>query len=101
MRTRPALRVLLLLCAAALAPAIVGGFEKGEILCEEAVAHMDECCPDFMAAAYNCDNFVGCGTSSPPDITPSLSECIRNLTCDEVVANGWCETTVIPAGTCP
>lgn len=92
--------MLPLVGAFALLPAVAGGFDMQQIKCEEAVAHLDKCCPGFMPSAYNCDDFGGCGAPLDIDISQSQSECIRNLSCDEIRADGWCETTVVPPKVC-
>jgi hypothetical protein len=65
------------------------GIEKEEFECEQAVAHLADCCPDFDARGYICSN--GCNYPSGPDIHTDAAECIVGASCDELVKSGACE----------
>jgi hypothetical protein len=89
--------------------------QEDSILCEEAVAHLEDCCglelrvscvrhprlPDRIESAgcaypgsdHPCTD--GPCYSEPlelPDISPDASRCWRALECDEIRASGDCET---------
>lgn len=69
--------------------------------CEEAVAHLDECCPGFDVTRVQCRYYYhidrGCTTDTvthvEPDIELSESHCIRNATCDKLQSQGNCDST--------
>jgi hypothetical protein len=61
-----------------------------EVDCEEAVAHMLDCCPAFDRSAVQCVYNDVCGISYP-DLTPAESECILDESCEELVANKICD----------
>lgn len=75
-------------------------FRKDVIWCEEAVAHLEECCGGaFDATQVTCRHFYskdeGCGNTSITRIDPAYttdeSECIRDQSCDAIRANKVCE----------
>jgi len=67
--------------------------------CEEAVAHLDECCPGFDLKRVQCRYYYhidrGCGTDTvthvEPDIELSDSHCIRDSNCDKLQSQGNCD----------
>lgn len=65
------------------------GFTESEFECEQAVAHLHGCCPDFPVRAVNCDYQAGCGEDQPPWLTIPASKCIQNTSCDE--AQEYCD----------
>jgi hypothetical protein len=74
-------------------------FREDVISCEEAVAHLEECCSDFLASNVECRYFyrrnescVGPDTTTriDPDIDLHQSRCIRDLTCDGIQSRGFC-----------
>ena len=84
-------RPALLACLIALGPALCGDLRADEFLCEEAHAHLKECCPGFTTVATFCDYVDGCDDGSTyPALTPDESNCIRAASCDTLVANGIC-----------
>ena len=70
-----------------------GGMRKDEILCEEALARLGDCCPQESLASVRCTFFHGCmgHDESYPDIGPEDADCIRNASCDQLVSSGLCE----------
>jgi hypothetical protein len=73
------------------APGWASGFREDEVHCEEAKAHLLDCCDPFtgqLACEY--DN-RGCGTTYP-DLSVSESEEIQAASCDELRSSGLCET---------
>jgi hypothetical protein len=66
-------------------------FRSDEFHCEEAVAHMDSCCPNFNQQAVNCHFASGCGSTTYPSIDSNESVCLLAKSCEELRANGYCE----------
>jgi len=73
-------------------------FQKDVIECEEALARLDKCCPDFDSTRVLCNYFYsfnsGCGSSTEERVSPALSEpeskCIRDTDCETMKAKGVC-----------
>jgi hypothetical protein len=66
---------------------------QDEVECEEAVAHMADCCEDFDRSAVVCRYSDYCGVSYP-DLRPSESQCILDRSCDSLREDGICEAVV-------
>ncbi len=66
------------------------GIREDELRCEEAVAHLVDCCPGFDAKAVDCYfTSSSCGTvNTAYDIEES--RCIAKLDCATLRANGVC-----------
>ena len=60
-----------------------------ELDCEEAVSHLQGCCPGFDSNSISCVHKDGCNASLP-DITQSQSACIRATSCEQLAAAGVC-----------
>src|SRR5262249_2143923 len=69
-----------------------GGLRQDELDCEEAVAHLQECCPNFAGATLACEYSDGCGVTEPA-LSIDESHCILARDCADVVASGLCEKT--------
>jgi hypothetical protein len=82
-------------CLALLALAtLTGGFgiDRDELACEQAVAHLADCCPGFDANRWSCVSYSGgCGNGSTPDISVEAGECIAHASCDDLVRSGSCD----------
>jgi len=77
-------------CVVVLVSLCCGGLNKEELACEEAVAHLEECCPGFQSSRVRCiDEDRGC-VSQRPDITVEMSRCIRSEECGALVTYGIC-----------
>lgn len=67
------------------------GFTEEAVLCEEAAAHLSECCPSFEPT------FLRCETPSFPtgcaevDAKTEESRCIVKRSCAELRADGTCD----------
>jgi hypothetical protein len=72
-----------------------------ELDCEQAVAHLAECCPDVRPSMFFCQHVSGCGSSQAPDFTADDSQCILALDCNGVQAQGLCKKVqhLAPMGT--
>jgi hypothetical protein len=74
-------------------------FRADVIECEDALDRLERCCPGFDATHVLCNFFhdksTGCGTASTNDVHPALSRdesaCIRDTSCDALVAAKVCQ----------
>lgn len=70
-------------------------FREDTLTCEEALAHLQDCCPGFDAAAVACRYYYvsqqGCAAPSEDREQPAFdlaeSRCIRNTSCADVRAD--------------
>ncbi len=60
---------------------------QSEIDCEQAVAHLANCCPGFPTSQFHC---IQKACEATPDFTVSESQCIVQQDCDAIRAAGWC-----------
>jgi hypothetical protein len=67
------------------------GFRQDEVECEEALARLEECCPGFDASLVRCDYLESCEDTTYPSITPSESQCLRDLSCDVIRQKRACD----------
>ncbi len=66
------------------------GVDKEEFSCEQATAHLAECCPGFDARTIICGG-NGCGGSGGyVDLNQARSECILGASCEDLVSSGAC-----------
>ena len=63
---------------------------EDEFDCEQAVAHLAECCPGFPVEGLYCQHDFGCGSTRDPDLTLDDSRCILALDCSVLVGKGLC-----------
>jgi hypothetical protein len=68
------------------------GIREDELACEDAVSHLQECCPAFTGSNIDCQyNAGGCDTPTVyPELNVGTSACIRNETCDVLRSSGVC-----------
>jgi hypothetical protein len=66
-----------------------GCIREDEFECENAVAHLQQCCAHFDAKAIECSYVTGCGTYYP-QISAAESRCIESKSCDALRATGVC-----------
>jgi hypothetical protein len=67
------------------------GLREDEVQCEEARAHLEECCPAYEGN-LTC-HFVdpgSCQEPTYPDLDPDESRVMRSLSCNDVVLRGLC-----------
>ena len=57
--------------------------EESELECEQAVAHVSRCCPNFDTKQLYCV-YTACGRQ--PDLTISEARCLQARSCDEIAA---------------
>jgi hypothetical protein len=66
------------------------GVREDEVDCEQAVAYLQQCCPDFaQSETLQCDYSEGCGVTEPAISIPQ-SQCILAETCAQIVSSGLC-----------
>ena len=58
-----------------------------ELLCEEAVSRLEDCCPGLDARRFSCE--TGCNSPTTA-VTEQASECIRDRSCDDLKNKGSC-----------
>ena len=76
------------------------GIGRDEFLCEAAVVHLAQCCPDFLVKALYCVR-SGCDGSATPDLNEDRAQCLREKTCAELRALGACDPSRWePVATC-
>ncbi|HEY3450198.1 MAG TPA: hypothetical protein VGK67_27840 [Myxococcales bacterium] len=69
--------------------ALTCGIREDELRCEEAVAHLADCCPGFDPTQIDCYYSTGCGTIYPV-IDIQESRCVSGMKCEDLVAAGVC-----------
>lgn len=83
-------------------PALSSG--GGEFVCEEAVAHLRDCCTGYDPTAVNCSYRTDCTGHSPnvgPDISEAASKCVKSLDCPTIVERDLCEVPTSEDWRCP
>jgi hypothetical protein len=78
------------------------GIREDEFVCEDAVSHLQQCCPGFVAGNVDCSyEPAGCEENPVyPEISISESTCIRGESCNELRSTGVCTRAIaVPAGT--
>ena len=68
-----------------------GDMRQDELDCEEAVSHLQDCCPGFDSSRIECVYVTGCTNSEYPAISISQSQCIRRESCESLVWSHVCE----------
>ena len=75
-------------------------FREDVIQCEEAIARLQRCCPDFDGARVVCDYYFlydtsTCGPRRTESVQPALSlpesRCVLDTACEILVARGICD----------
>ncbi len=78
------------------------GFREDELQCEEAAAHLQDCCPGLDVSQLDCFYHEGCaGESTGPVLSSDAARCIRKLDCEGVRRHGWCEPSLYGPETQP
>ena len=68
-----------------------GEIREDEMLCEEAVSHLQDCCPDIDPRRINCVHQEGCGRDLVPVLSGAASDCISGRDCEDLRARGVCD----------
>lgn len=74
------------------------GIRQDEFDCENAAAHLQECCPGFDATSIECTYSPYC-TTTYPAIDVADSDCIRSESCEALIGSGVCGRAGTLAGT--
>jgi hypothetical protein len=71
------------------------GFREDEVRCEDALAHLLECCPNFDRAPITCAYHYtgGCGSSTTtyPALSIRQSQCVESSSCTALRDDHVCE----------
>src|SRR6187455_3112545 len=69
-----------------------GQLTETELHCEEALAHLHECCPGFRPNEFACvkEEAEGCGCGREADLDLAISKQVLDLECDDLAAGNWC-----------
>jgi hypothetical protein len=81
----------LLAGAVFLALACGDGFRQDVLDCEEAVAKLERCCPNFDGGRVSCQYVSACGYTNYPGISTPNSQCIRGASCAMLIADKVCD----------
>jgi hypothetical protein len=68
-----------------------GDIRQDEFLCENAVAHLQRCCPDFTSSSIDCTYAPGCTSTVYPELDATQSDCIMSESCGALLASGVCD----------
>jgi hypothetical protein len=69
-----------------------GPVSTAELACENAVARLESCCPNFQEGAIHCEYGTGGGCGRPfLGIPQSEAECIARMSCAEMAAAATCQ----------
>ena len=68
-----------------------GGLRQDELECEDAVAYLQGCCPDWAGATVACSYDSGCGSVTETALSIDESQCILAESCTQIVASGICD----------
>jgi uncharacterized membrane protein YgcG len=74
------------------------GLREDELECERTAIHLKECCPRMRESAVDCEYVApsDCGDGSLPDLTVEDAQCLRGLSCADLVAAGVCLAVTTP-----
>ena len=71
--------------AGILGPLTCNGIHDDELHCEEAIAHLQNCCPGLKQASISCRQNTSCGNASArPQIPMEQSDCILARSCEDL-----------------
>jgi hypothetical protein len=68
----------------------VAGFREDEVQCEEAHAHLLECCDEFRSNLQCYFHDPGCDPPTYPDLDVAESRHVQSLSCSEIRASDYC-----------
>jgi hypothetical protein len=63
---------------------LAGAIDEREFACEEAYAHLEDCCPN--KPTFHCGN-----TCEEIDLQLAAADCLRRTSCDELRDSGACD----------
>lgn len=68
-----------------------GDISEEEMVCEEAVARLETCCPEIDPRRINCVYAQSCNTELVPVLTAKASACLSEASCGDLKSRGTCE----------
>ena len=68
-----------------------GGIREDEFQCEQAVAHLHDCCPDLDPGAVSCSFSSSCGATLFTTFSVEESQCIQDASCEAILRGHLCE----------
>jgi hypothetical protein len=75
---------------------------EDEVQCEEAVAHLEECCPGgFRKPQEYCRYTAGSCGDTTPAMSVAEGKCIQALSCEQIAAANICERAANAGGRRP
>jgi hypothetical protein len=83
--------LLVIVLLSAVGPA--AGFREDEVQCEEAFAHLLECCDEFTSNLQCYFSDQGCDSPTYPDLDVVESRHVQSLSCSEIRATDYCSVT--------
>lgn len=91
-------RVLCVAFAALLSGAVTCSFRVDDLHCEEAAAHLTECCPELESYVLDCSGERQACESEPTiTFTQQESDCLLERDCDTLARDRVCERFVTRA----
>ena len=76
-----------------------GGFDEKEVDCEDAVAHLKECCTSDAPTHVRCRvEDHGCDSTTYPSLTSDEATCILQQSCNAIVKGQMCARAEAAAG---
>jgi hypothetical protein len=67
-----------------------GSVRNDELVCEEAVARLENCCPTFDPRRFDCEYIDSCNGGNLPAVDEHAAQCIRDRACGDLGALGIC-----------
>ncbi len=67
------------------------GIQEDELECEQALAHLHECCVKRDFSEISCRTTAGCGSTTYPTYPTVVAVCIQEKSCAELAAEGICD----------
>jgi hypothetical protein len=77
----------------------VAGFREDEVQCEEALAHLLECCDEFTSNLECYFSDPGCDPPTYPDLDVAESRHVQSLSCSQIRATDYCSFTYVDPDT--
>lgn len=66
------------------------GFREDEVQCEEAYAHLLECCDEYSSNLRCFYSQPGCDGATYPDLDVAESRAVQRMSCSEIRASEYC-----------
>lgn len=69
------------------------GIHEDDLACEQAAAHLIECCDNLSPSDFACDSAAGCNSDRLSFVDVGDSECIQDRPCSDLRARGFCDAS--------